>query len=225
MIMSESSDKIRAIKAYPFNQYAGISSREKLVVYAIKYLTEQGIETTFDYVCVTAFKLFPEEFKLSAEFPEFPDIAGLNRTLMHLRPEDRDLATGKTNTNYKLTKKGQALADMVSEGLEKGIYTAESVVRHDEVKKKLDEKDYLEFISKEAYKLFLSNNQYELTLIWQIFGVIPFTNLEKVLAKLKNIIDVAESKSDTSCLNLAQRMYADLKDLIEKKKTIEKGKR
>ena len=216
--MSESSDKIRAIKAFPFGQYAGISSREKLVVYAIKFLTEHGIDTTFDYVCVTAFKLFPEEFKLSSEFPEFPDIAGLNRTLMHLRPEDRDLATGKTNTNYQLTKKGQALADMVAEGLEKGVYNvSEQTVRHDEVRNKLDAKNYLEFTRKEEYKQYLSDDQYDLSLIWQIFEVIPFTCLENILARLKNIITVAESKKDVTCLNLARRMCADLKDLIERK--------
>lgn len=224
--MSTTSDRIRAIKAFPFDRYAGISSREKLVVYAIKYLTEQNIETTFDHVCITAFKFFPEEFKLSAEFPEFPDIAGLNRTLMHLRPEDRDLATGKTNTNYKLTKKGQALANMVAEGLEKGVYTiSESVVRHDEVKRKLDAKNYIEFINNQVYKRYLSDNQYNLSLIWQMFEVIPFTNLEKLLAQLKNIIAIAESKNDAPCLNLAQKMHADLKDLIEKKKTIEKGRK
>ncbi len=208
---------------FPFDRYAGISSREKLVAYTIKYLTDNGIEPVFDYICVTAFKLFPEEFKLSTEFFEYPDIAGLNRTLLHMRPEDRDLATGKTNTRYKLTKKGQALADMVAEGLEKGVYITQSTVRHDEVKKKLETKDYVEFIGKEAYKLYLKNNVYDISLIWQIFGVIPFTNLENILAKIKSIIAVAESKQDSNCLCLVQKMYADLKDIIDKKKKIEKG--
>lgn len=221
--MSDSSNKIRNFQAYPFEKYSGISSREKMVVYAIKYLSEQGIETTFDYVCITAFKLFPEEFKLSKEFPEYPDIAGLNRTLMHLRPEDRGLATGKTNTNYVLTQKGLELANLVAEGLEKGVFISQTTVRHDTVKEKLDTKEYLSFIGKEQYKQYLKNQIYSISMIWQIFGVIPFTNLEKLLLKLKNIIAVAINKNDTDCLTLAQKMNNDLKELIEKKKTMEKG--
>ena len=222
--MSVASDKIRNLRAFPFEQYSGISSREKLVVFTIKYLSDNNIKTSFDYVCVAAFRFFPEEFKLSNEFPDIPDIAGLNRTLMHLRPSERNFATGKPNTFYELTESGKALANQVAEGLEKGLFvTRKNVSRHDEVVEKANLKDYIDFINNHYYKQYLIDKNYSLPLIWNIFEVIPFTNLDSILLKIKCIIDISKSKNDNDSLDLAQRIYEDIKILIEKKKLLEKG--
>ncbi len=222
--MSTASDIIRNLKSIPFENYSGISSREKLVVYTIKYLHDNNIKTTFDNVCVAAFKLFPEEFKLSSDYPEIPDIAGLNRTLMHLRPSERNFATGKPNTFYELTETGKALANQVEEGLQKGAFLSEKkTAKHDEVVEKANIKDYIDFINNSYYKQYQKNMDYSLGVIWNIFNVMPFRNLDTVLQKIKNIINISQQKDDLICLELAQKMCGDIKLLIEKKKEIEKG--
>ena len=152
--MNDYSKFIKNIKAYKFEEYSGISSREKMAVYTIYYLKKNNIPTTFDNVCVACFKFFPEEFKLSAEYPEYPDIAGLNRTLMHLRPSERNLATGKTNTEYTLTEQGNALAITISEGLNDNAFVSKrKITNHDVTKLKMGGEDYRNFTNNSVYKL------------------------------------------------------------------------
>lgn len=215
---------ISNIVSVPFNDYSGVSSREKLVVYAIKYLSDNNIPATFDYVCMTAYKLFPEEFKLSDEFPDQADIAGLNRTLMHLRPSERNLASGKPNTAYVLNENGIALAKQVEEGIIKKIFVkTESVSNHDKVISRKNDELYLSIIKSPIYLLYIENNIYSLDIIWRLFKTAPFSNMETTLEKIKTIKEIALSKNDSSCNNLCKMMEQDLKDLINKKRVLEKG--
>ena len=101
--MSTYSDQINNINSIPFEKYQTVSSREKLVVYTIKYLKEKNIPTSWNNICIASFKLFPEKFYFSEEFKMYPHIEMLNRTLLHLRPKERNYATGGSRVKYVLT--------------------------------------------------------------------------------------------------------------------------
>ena len=158
---------IKNIKPFELSEYSGVSSREKLVVYTIKFLSDNFIPTTFDYVCMAAYKLFPDEFKLSDEFPEQADIAGLNRTLMHLRPGERNLASGKPNTSYVLNVNGYELAKQVEEGLNKKLFESniKTSSNHDKIVQKKNKEKYLMFVKNSLYFEYLQNMIYSQDLI------------------------------------------------------------
>lgn len=222
--MENYSEFIKQIKPFKFEEYSGISSREKMAVYTIYYLANNDIPTTFDNVCVACYKFFPEEFKLSGDYPEYPDIAGLNRTLMHLRPSERNLATGKPNTSYVLTEQGIALAKQVSDGLEgKAFVSSRSVANHDITKIKLSSKEYRDLVDSAIYKDYLENPNYSESIIWKLFKVIPFTRIDHLLGQCKKIKDYAKSIDDEACLNLISKIETSLKAFSEKKKITEKG--
>ena len=222
--MENYSEFIKKIKPFKFEEYSGISSREKMAVYTIFYLTNNNIPTTFDNVCVACYKFFPEEFKLSSDYPEYPDIAGLNRTLMHLRPSERNLATGKPNTSYVLTEQGLALAKQVSDGLEgKAFVSSRSVANHDITKIKLSSKEYRDLVDSAIYKDYLENPNYSESIIWKLFKVIPFTRIDYLLGQCKKIKDYAKSIDDEACTNLISKIETSLKAFSEKKKITEKG--
>lgn len=222
--MSEYGEKIRNLKPFKFEEYSKISSREKMAVYAIKYLADNGIPTTFDNVCIACYKFFPDEFKLSQEFPEYPDIAGLNRTLMHLRPSERNLATGKPNGSYELTENGRKLATQVQEGLEKGIFVGNrELSNHDEVIAKMNAKEYEAFINNPIYKEYLVNKVYSESLIWKIFKVIPHTRIEFINNELKKINEYAKLVKNEEAIVLISSMQDSLKKLSESKKVSIKG--
>ena len=143
---------------------------------------------------------------------------------MHLRPSERNFATGKPNTFYELTETGKALADQIKEGLQKGVFSSEKkTAKHDDVVAKANIKNYIDFVNNSYYKQYQTDKDYALALIWNIFDVIPFTNLDTIMLKIKNIIDISKVKDDNVCFELAQKINSDVKILIEKKKALEKG--
>lgn len=222
--MNGYSDFVKNIQAYKFEEYAGISSREKMAVYAIYFLKNNNIPTTFDNVCVTCFKFFPDEFKLSSDYPEYPDIAGLNRTLMHLRPSERNLATGKPNTEYLLTEQGLALAKQISDGLNgKAFMSKKNIARHDATKIRLTGEEYRKFINNSTYKNYLEDLKYSDSLIWKIFNVIPFTRIDYLIDLCKKIKEYAKTIDDDNCYNLINKIEDSLKLIAAEKKQNEKG--
>lgn len=219
----EYCELINDLKPFEFKTYSGVSSREKLVVYAIKYLTDNNIPATFDYVCMAAFRFFPEEFKLSDEFPGQADIAGLNRTLMHLRPSERNFATGKPNTNYVLTEMGLAVAKQVEEGLINNVFASTATSsRHDNVVSRKNKEKYLNYIKKPLFGEYTASGDYSLDMIWRMFMVMPFSKLDTLLADVIEIKEIAKSENDEKCVELCTLMEKDLRKLIDAKRESEK---
>ncbi|MDD2516259.1 MAG: hypothetical protein PHF26_03510, partial [Candidatus Gracilibacteria bacterium] len=93
------------VPEYKAEIYTNVSSREKLVVYAMAYLENNKIPLLFNYICVATFKLFPEKFGFG-EFNEYPHIEMLNRTILHLRPRENNYAEGSVRQEYKITELG-----------------------------------------------------------------------------------------------------------------------
>jgi hypothetical protein len=51
--------------------------KDRLILFAIDYLSSKNIEVTFDKLTVASFKLFPKKFSLIG-FPEYPDAKTVN---------------------------------------------------------------------------------------------------------------------------------------------------
>lgn len=96
-------------------QYASFN-KDYLLAYSISLMLENRVPTTFETIVVTIFKLFPESFSLIG-FPEYPDAARINRTLLHARPNYQNLVLGDAKRGYKLTKKGELRAQEITRAL------------------------------------------------------------------------------------------------------------
>ena len=201
---------ILGILAMDADKYLMISSREKLIAYTINFLSEKNIQTSFNNICIAAFKLFPEKFKFSNEFSDYPHIEMLNRTLLHILPKQLDYATGSARIDYKLTKVGEIIAKQVVNDLDggKGNYKKvnESIDKH-KTGQLNDYKTLKDFLIKFKNEIFLN----DLALIWQFFKVTPHTQINKIINKLEKIEQYSTYVKDDETTVIVKKLIKTLK--------------
>jgi len=196
---------IIGIKPLDSDKYLLISSREKLIAYTISYLVKNKVQTSFNNICVSAYKLFPEKFKLSEEFPEYPHLEMLNRTLLHILPKQLDYATGSARIDYRLTQLGEIIAKQVENDL-LGIRNIKISKKEIIDKHKTGQKnDY------EKFKLYINNHQQkifdnDLDLIWNYFAVTPFTQSKKLVERLEKIEQFSSSIKDYITVEIIKKI-------------------
>src|SRR5260370_30271249 len=88
----------------------------RLVSFAIHWLQEQRIVTTFENIVVAAYRMFPEKFALEG-YPEYPDAARVNRALLQLGPKYRNWARGSVRKGFVLTASGLIEVGRVKDAL------------------------------------------------------------------------------------------------------------
>lgn len=183
-------DKIQADRIYDM-------SLENHVIYVMKYLKDNNIPLTFTYICVAAYKLFPEKFYFDEEFKEFPHIEKLNRTInMHLRPKESGYATGSVRLGYELTKKGEEVAKIVSLQMTSNIIvTIKKKVVDSHKKSAINE--YNNLINSKAYSKWLDGNLNDMD-VWDIYQVTPFTQAKMISERLNLALQYSnENKIDS----------------------------
>jgi hypothetical protein len=205
MIKMTDKEFIIDIKPLDSEKYLLISSREKLIAYTISYLVKNKVQTSFNNICVSSYKLFPEKFKLSEEFPEYPHLEMLNRTLLHILPKQLDYATGSARIDYRLTQLGEIIAKQVENDL-LGIRNIKISKKEIIDKHKTGQKnDY------EKFKLYINNHQQkifdnDLDLIWNYFAVTPFTQSKKLVEKLEKIEQFSSSIKDYITVEIIKKI-------------------
>ena len=104
--------KIMSLAAYPPERYESVDLN-RLSVYTIHKLDELDVPTTLEHIAVATFRMFPKRFAMVG-FPEYPDVARVNRSLLQLRPKYRNWATGKTRIGWTLTVAGVEEAKVIA---------------------------------------------------------------------------------------------------------------
>ena len=191
------TERIKTIRPIPYSKYAEISSREKLVVYAMSLLEEKQIPLNFNNICIATFRLFPEKFYFSEEYSEYPHIEMLNRTVLHLRPAERNYAMGSVKTNYVLTELGKEVALQVKSDIDDlkinpKLRSKEIMDTH----KKTSANDLRNIKNNVIYSKWREGSQLEEMEVWRFFGVTPFTQLEKIKQDIKDTTIHAKSVGD-----------------------------
>ncbi len=196
-------EKIDTLKTIEYSKYSSITSYEKLMLYAATKLEEIGVPLTFNYLCVAAYNLFTDVFCLDNEFKNHMSPDRLNRTIMHLKyvKKGNPYITGSPENGYQLTSYGRALAFEVDNIIKNGVVDnsvkAPVVDKH----KKGSLQDYTKLIESEGYKKFVSENLVDMNLVWKHFNVIPYTQIKKIQATLKDVATYSKSIGDESCSN------------------------
>ena len=203
--MSNYSNFVNNIKPINYEQYASVSSREKLVVYVIKYLRGNNIPLSWNYIVIAAFKLFPEKFYFSDEFKIYPHIEMLNRTLLHLRPKERNYATGGSRIKYELTKFGEETAKQVEEEI--NLATGKPLLLKNKIMDSHKAEPSVEFRKlkdSEVYKKFTEGGFDDMDL-WIYYGVTPFSQIERIKKKIKETKIIAEENGDQKIISLLNK--------------------
>lgn len=201
-------EAISAIKPLEHGRYAAIEEKHHLLTYTMQFLMKKGIESTFPYLCVASFKLFPEEFCLDEEFKNELDSHKVRKYLDRLFEED--LIKGKEGP-FKLTRKGKDVAKETSAAFYSGdtkmdIDKDDTRIGSDDVSK-----NYTELQLSKQYSSYLVNKRADLKDLWSFFGVTPHTKTDKIQEYLEEINEYAKSIGDKPMIAFTQTMLDDLK--------------
>ncbi len=200
-------EAINAIKALEHGRYAAIEEKQNLLTYTIQFLMKKGIESTFPYLCVGSFRLFPEEFCLDEEFKNELDSLKVRKYADRLLEED--LIKEKDGA-FKLTQKGKDVAKDTSAAFYSGdtkmdLDKDDTRIGSDDVSK-----NYTELQLSKQYSSYLVNKRADLKDLWSFFGVTPHTKSDKIQAYLEEINDYAKSIGDKPMIAFTETMLEDL---------------
>ena len=205
-------EQIKNIKEIEYERYVNVSSLEKLASYAIKYLDDRGITTTWTNVVIATYKLFPRKFAISEEYIDFPNAERINRTLMHLvPPKGRNYAIGSSKTDYVLTPLGKEVAiavetEIKSESNETGII--QQVISQTKVTPMTS---YVEVINSNEFKKYHETKKFDTDMIWTLYKVIPYTQQEKILKNLNRALKISLEQNNTECEEFITKMIEVVK--------------
>lgn len=203
---------INDLKPIDYSKYKDITSYEKLMIFVAKKIEGKGVPLTFNYLCIAAFKIFPDVFCCDEEFREFPSVDRLNRTLMHLKyvKTGKPYITGSPKLGYSITKYGYMIAEEV-----------ETLIGYTEINKNIEKpvidkhkkgfNDYSEFISGEGYKNYLKTGEIDDMYIWSFFKVTPYTQLKSTIKNLKDILSYAKEQKDEKCIKYIEQIIEIIK--------------
>ena len=201
------NEKLRNIKEIDYDRYVDISSLEKMAAYAIKYLNDNQINTTWTNVVIATYSLFPRRFAISEDFLDFPNAERISRTLMHLvPPKGRNYAIGSSKIDYTLTPLGCEVANEVE-----GIINQEAKIKNRKQEvissiKTTPMTTYTDIKDSEEFKNYCEKKEYSIDMVWTLYKVIPFTQLDKITKKLVSALKYSQECGDTKCKEFINKM-------------------
>lgn len=194
-------DIIDNFKPYDYSKYQAITSHEKLMLFTATILEKNNIPLTFNYLCISTFRLFPDKFCLDDEFKDFPSVDRLNRTYMHLKyvKKGTPYITGTQESGFKLTAFGRALAKETEAIINNSVIDKTIKAPTVDMHKSGSVQDYKKFINSEVYIKYSTQGLIDLDLLWKYYNVIPYTQMSKIKNNLNEIKKYASTQSDNIC--------------------------
>ena len=204
---------INSISPYKKEQYAQITSMEKLGACAALYLVEHDVPLTFNYLTIAMFKMFPETFYHDEDFKEYPSIDRLNRTLMHMaipNKKENALLHGSAKQGYSLTKLGYFVAGQVRQSILTGVGSVSEKKKVMDKHKEGTHSEYVRLQTSKEYAQFKETGVLSKFATWTIYQVIPFTQHETIKSKLSLAKTVAKEESDEMMLSFIETLLEQL---------------
>ena len=201
-------DLINGLTSIEYSKYKSITSYEKLMIYVAMVLEKEKIPLTFNYLCIAAFKIFPDAFCCDEEFKEFPSVDRLNRTMMHLKyvKNAKPYIAGSVKNGYTITSFGRTVAKQVEAIIENAVVDNTVSVPIVDKHKKVFARDYIEFTKGEGYLKYLSTKKVDIMYIWSFYKVTPYTQIKSTKENLKNVLQYAKEKEDLDCIKYIEEV-------------------
>lgn len=193
---------INELKPINYSKYKNITSYEKLMIYVAKILEDKRIPLTFNYLCIAAFKVFPDAFCCDEEFKEFPSVDRLNRTMMHLKyvKNGKPYIAGSVKHGYTMTNIGKIVAKQVENIINNTEEDKNIKAPMVDTYKKGFAKDYMAFVSGDGYKKYIETNEIDVMYVWEFYKITPYTQIKSTKENLKNVWEYAKEKKDKKCM-------------------------
>ncbi len=205
-------DYLSGLEAFPIEKYKKMDL-DRLAVYTLSILQENDIPLYFDYVVVALFKLFPQKFSL-VNFEEYPDADRVEKVLLHLKPRDRNWATGTVKGGYVLTETGIEVAKQTRELLKhpemQKSPKLSHIVRTASPENEIEEVRRSELYEKWSAKSKNKIGEYD---IWAFLHAVPYTPkslLRKYLRELKQSAGEINDREILKFLKWIENEYVDL---------------
>ena len=100
----ENRKAILGLKPYASDAYMDIDY-DRLALFGLSLLLEQGFPTTLENLSVALFRLFPGRFSMSGY--EFPDSSKVQQSFLHMRPKYRNWVEGSPTQGFAVTATGR----------------------------------------------------------------------------------------------------------------------
>jgi hypothetical protein len=203
--MENYKDFINSIEPYEYSQYQNVSSRDKLMAYAIYFLYKNNVPLTYSYIVVATYKLFPEIFTVDKEFPNFPDPGKLQLSYMHSKYKQKSkkpaIITGTPKTGFAITKYGISVGKETYSIITNTPLDEKVTYVNTDKSRTGGALDYNKFIESKLFKEFKETGEIDKNYIWLHFEVTPFTQIRKIQRTLDDIRKYAHSVNDEMCIN------------------------
>lgn len=187
-------DRIRELKPINLN---GINiDNDRLTIYAIGVLEEKEIESTFDKIVVSTFKLFPERFSLLG-FIEYPDGKRVSDALLHCAYKTKAWLIGNTQSGYKISEKGKSYLEQTKRILNKELELSKKY----ETQTKRKEKNFIDSLKKTlAYTKYINKKENEIKAneITDFLRIPKYPNKSNFEKNLKKYLSYAKVLRDKS---------------------------
>jgi len=192
---AESADHAPAFEP---SRYEGLDLN-RLVVFTLGWLRNQGLPPTFENVSVAAFRLFPLKFALRGY--DHPDSNRVNRALLQLGPKYRNWAVGSTGTGFSLTPLGEAILREAGQRVAGGA--REPLAKPESAGYTWDPAGEISDLKKtEAYERFRDAGTARLSIddVWHALGAFRYTPKEAIRERFVSLKSIAAAAGDTDAL-------------------------
>ncbi len=196
----------RICEPYDRESYSDIDLN-RLAVFAVHKLSDNGIVSTFESIVVALFRLFPEKFSLPG-YPEFPDAARVNRALLQLRPKYRNWAIFSSAKGYILTELGHRVALQTTDLLDSPSRSHKSKRSVPSPPRTLYDGIARQIRRSTAFKKHLESQEDKVTRpeIFELLGAVPYTPQKLLRNKLHDWNQLAQQAGDREILEFLRWM-------------------
>ncbi len=199
---------IESIIPYDYSKYKDVSSNEKLGAFVACYLVNKDVPLTFNYLCISMFKMFPDKFCCDEDFKEYPSVDRLNRTLMHMSiSKTSPILNGTAKNGYQLTNYGKNIGLQVKAIIDNSEIDKTIVAPMVDKYKSAPLADYNKFLDSPGFIKFQNTEIATLDDVWPYFRVIPFTQIAPIKKKLLLIKNKAKEEENLKCVEYIDRIY------------------
>lgn len=172
----------------------------RLIVFTLGWLRDEGLPPSFENVAVGAFRLFPSKFSLRGF--DHPDSNRVNRALLQLGPKYRNWAVGSTSTGYNLTPLGEKVLIEARQILAGGRI-ARSPKRRDASSYTWDPASELNALKgTDSYRRFREGGVGQLKIddVWHALGAFRYTPKEAIRERFVALKAIATEAGDSDAL-------------------------
>ncbi|MGD1059933.1 MAG: hypothetical protein ABR879_00535 [Methanomassiliicoccales archaeon] len=186
-----------------------------LMAYTVSLLAENGLPTSFEYVVVAAYRMFPMKFGLTG-FTEMPDAARINRALLHLTPKYQNWLSGNGSKGYVLNEMGKDAAVKASERLSSGSDIMKTTMSQP---KSQYDRERRRILSSPAFQRYKGEKEGPIQKweVYDVLGAFSYTSTSQLRKRIANLITLANDAEDREVVVFLKRIMQDFPQVFETK--------